>query len=174
MACSVITFVSCNDNAENTGDADTTTTDMVTTNTTGDYSAMADEFETNSNAGRYYDARSGQPIRISVDRTTGTKTNASTNEPINRYIYVMDDEWWAYDNQGNRLGKAKMENNQVWYEGDDGKWVDYDTKWKMEDDEMKMKSGDTKIKVEDDESKIKTENMKIKREDGETKVKTDN
>ena len=174
IAVSCLGLFACNDDSTTSTTTDSTSVTAGTTDgsgsvtTTTDYAAMADEFERNSAANRYMDARTGKPIKINVDRTTGTKTNATTNEPVTRYIMVDNNDWWAYDAEGTRLGKARYENNKVMYEGDNGKWVDYDVKWK--DD--KIKTDDMKIKTDEDGSiKIKTDDKKIKiDENGKTKV----
>lgn len=161
-------FVACNNDAQTSENTDSTT---MTTTSTGDYAAMADEFDRNSEAGKYVDVKSGKPIKISVDRTTGQKVNAETNEPVIRYIMIDGTDWWVYDVDGNRLGQAKFENGTVLFD-DNGNWVDYNTKWKDDGDEMKYKSGDTKVKVGDDGSmKIKTDDQKIKVDEDGKKVK---
>jgi hypothetical protein len=133
---------------------------------------MADEFERNSEAGKYYDARTGKPIKISVDRTTGRKTNTSNNSPVTRYVYNDNNDWWVYDAEGNRLSRARMQNNRFEFQDDSQKWVDYDARWKHDDDESKLKTDDMKIKVEKDgDMKIKTKDKKIKVEDGQVKEK---
>lgn len=165
-------FVACSNDAttgENT-DTLTTTETTMTTESTGDYAAKADEFERNSAAGKYRSVSTGEPVNLTVDRSTGRVVNAANNEPVRRYILVDGTTWWLYDIDGNRIGEARQQNGKIEY-NDNGNWVDYDTKWKADDDEWKMKSGDTKVKVEDDEMKIKTDEKKVKVEDGETKVK---
>ena len=178
-------LVAC-ENKNNKNDKDDTETSNTTTGTettetsTGDYAARADEFERNSEAGKYMDARSGKPVRLSVDRSTGKVMNTETRQPVTRYIYVDNNDWWVYDWEGNKLGQAKMENDRVLFD-DNGNWVDYDVKWKDDDsdtkvkideDESKMKTDDTKVKVEKDgDYKIKTKDKKIKKDEDGTKVK---
>jgi hypothetical protein len=183
LAVAMIGFTACNSGNNDTTGTNTDTssatgsaatgTETSTVSSSGDYAAMADEFERNSQAGKYRDARTGQPLRISVDRSTGAKMNAETNEPITRYIMVDNTDWWAYDNNGSRLGRARYENNKVMYEGDNNNWVDYDVKWKTDGDgESKMKTDGLKIKTEKDgDMKIKTDDKKIKIEDGKVKEK---
>ena len=164
----------CNSDGDTGATTDTTSTNVTTTTNTSnaDYAAMADEFQRNSEAGKYMDAKTGKPIKISVDKTTGKKLNTETNKPITRYIYVDNNDWWVYDWDGNRLGRAKMENNKMLFEDSSTKsWVDYDAKWKAEDDELKMKTDDIKIKSEDGETKIKTDDKVIKTDEDGTKVK---
>jgi len=176
FAALAIGFTACNSDSNTTATTDSATNgSTTTTNTsTSDYAAMADEYERNSEAGKYMDARTGKPIRISVDRTTGKRLNAETNEPITRYIFVDNNDWWAYDWEGNRLGRAKLEGDKVLYETDNNEWVDYDVKWKNDDGETKMKSDDMKVKTEaDGDMKIKTDDKKIKVEDGKVKEKND-
>ena len=132
---------------------------------------MADEFDRNSEAGKYRDVRTGEPIRISVDKTSGKKLNAETNENVTRYILVDDGDWWVYDWEGNRLGRAKMEDNKILFEDSNNNWVDYDVKWKNDDGETKMKTDDIKVKTEKDgDMKIKTKDKKIKKDEDGTKV----
>jgi hypothetical protein len=180
FAFSVLAFTACNSDGDKSGTNDSTSTTTTTTTTgetstsTGDYSAMADTFRMNSEAGKYLDVRTGKPIRISVDRTTGRKTNMENNEPVSRYIYKdTDTDWWVYDAEQNmRERRARMENNRVLFEDDDQKWVDYDNvKWKVDggDGEVKLETGDgSKVKVEKDGD------TKIKNADGsKTKIDED-
>ena len=168
-------FVACNNDADTAATDDTTTTTAGTITTTGDYSAMADEFQKNSDAGMYRDARTGQPIKISVDRTSGAKMNATTNEPLTRYIFIDNTDWWVYDAEGNRIREAKMENDKVVYKNEANAWVPWDKiKWD-EDGEGKYEDDSTKVKIEKDgDMKIKTKDKKIKVDDGKTTVKDDN
>lgn len=166
-------FAACNSDSNTSATTDSTgTSASATTNTSsGDYAAMADEFDRNSEAGKYRNVRTGEPIRISVDRTTGKKTNAETNENITRYILVDDNDWWVYDWEGNRLGRARMENDKVLFEDSSNNWVDYEVKWKNDDDESKMKTEDMKVKTEKDgDQKIKTDDKKIKKDEDGTKI----
>lgn len=176
FAVASISFVACNNDAKTGSTTDSTNTSVTNTTvstSSGDYSALADEFDKNSEAGKYMDARTGKPIKISVDRTTGVRMNAETHEPVVRYIYVDNNDWWAYDAEGTRLGRARYENDKVMYEGDNNTWVDYDVKWK--DDSTKMKTDDMKIKTDKNgETKIKTDDQKIKVDkDGTVKEKKD-
>jgi len=175
IACTAIGFGACNSDTKTAAEStdSTTTTNVTTTTSNSDYAAMADEFQRNSDAGKYMDAKTGKPIKISVDRTTGKKINAETNEPVTRYILVDDNDWWVYDWEGTRLGRAKLENDKVLYEGDNNEWVEYDVKWKNDGDENKVKSDDIKVKTEKDgDTKVKTDDKKVKvEEDGKVKEK---
>jgi hypothetical protein len=172
-------FIACNNDSttsettDSTTTTTTTTTDASTTTSSSDYTAMADEFQRNSDAGKYMDVKTGKPIKISVDKTTGKKINLTTNEPVTRYIYVDNNDWWVYDWEGSRLGRAKMDNNKVMFEDSVNKnWVDYDVKWKNDSDESKMKTDDIKVKTEKDgDIKIKTKDKVIKKDEDGTKVK---
>jgi hypothetical protein len=171
-------FMACNSDSTTSETTDsttttTTTTDATTTTSSSDYTAMADEFQRNSEAGKYMDVKTGKPIKISVDKSTGKKTNVETNEPVTRYIYVDNNDWWVYDWEGTRLGRAKMDNNKVVFEDSANKnWVDYDVKWKNDSDESKMKTDDIKVKTEKDgDMKIKTGDKVIKKDEDGTKVK---
>jgi hypothetical protein len=164
--------VACNSDSNTSTTTDSTTTSATTSTSNGDYAAMADEFQRNSDAGKYRNIKTGEPIKISVDRTTGKKMNVETNEPVTRYVYVDDNDWWVYDWEGNRLGRAKLENNKMMFEDSSDKWVDYDVKWKNDDDESKMKTDDIKIKTEKDgDMKIKTKDTVIKKDEDGTKGK---
>jgi hypothetical protein len=167
-------FAACNSDGNRTNATDSTTTTANTTVTSsGDYAAMADQFQQNSDAGKYRDVKTGKPIKISVDRSTGKKTNVETNEPVTRYILVDNNDWWVYDDEGTRLSRAKMENDKLLFE-DNNKWVDYEVKWKNDGDEEKMKSEGIKVKTDNDgDKKVKTDDRKIKTEDGEVKEKKD-
>lgn len=186
LAVTSLLFASCANNAEgdnknaDSPSVNTTTENSGSVTTTNDYSARADEFEKNSEAGKYMDVRTGKPVHLSVNRSTGRVTNKENNQEITRYIYVDNNDWWVYDGEGNQLGKAKWENDKVWFD-DNGNWVDYDAKWKddatdtkmkADEDETKLKTDDTKIKVEKDgDYKIKTGDKKIKKDEDGTKVK---
>lgn len=183
-------LVACNNDGDNTADNDTsaanangTETASNTATSTGNYAAWADTFRVNSEAGRYRDVRTGKPIRISVDPSTGARMNAETNEPVTRYVYVMDNDWWLYDDPNTRVGRVKWENDKMMYE-DNGSWIDYETKWKDGDSkikvdegdgEIKIKDGDTKTKIEKDgDTKTKTDGKKVKTDEDGTKIKDDN
>ncbi|HEX6333180.1 MAG TPA: hypothetical protein VFZ78_03075, partial [Flavisolibacter sp.] len=103
LAVALISFAACNNDGK-MSEADDTTA-AGTTTSSGDYAAMADEFQQRSDAGLYRDVRTGQPIKISVDRSSGAKVNTETNEPVTRYIYIDNNEWWVYDDAGTRLGR---------------------------------------------------------------------
>jgi len=186
LASGMAVLTACNNDANNTsGNADSLTNNNTTTDnsltTSGDYAAYADELERNSAAGRYINARTGQPYqRLNVDRQTGAVTDEN-NEPVWRY--VDKDSWWVYglddeDWTWKKLGEAKMENNELRYKDASGNWVTYDARWKTDDDDMdkswKMKSGDTKIKVDKDgDIKVKDESGKVKYDADDNKIKVD-
>ncbi|MGZ3916404.1 MAG: hypothetical protein ACXVBN_07005 [Flavisolibacter sp.] len=131
----------------------------------GDYAAMSGEFERNSAAGRYRDLRTGAPIHITVDPFSGQKTRGLSKDPVTRYIFVDDPDWWVYDNEGNRLGRAKMENNQLLFEDSNNTWVNYEVKWKNDGEESKMKTEGLKVKTTKDGAlKIKTADSVIKKD----------
>jgi hypothetical protein len=177
--------VACNNDADTTAKNDSTNatgTEITSNTTTTDYAAKADEFQKNSEAGRYRDARTGKPIKINVDRTTGARINAETNEPVRRYVIAdTDTDWWLYDETDSRLGRVRWDSNKMMYE-DNGNWIDYETRWKDDevkvkvdegDGDVKAKSDDAKVKIDKDgDTKIKTKDQKIKIDkDGSTKVK---
>jgi hypothetical protein len=174
----------CNNDADNTAMNDTTTT-TTTTTTTGEYAAMADSARINSEAGNYLDARTGKPLRINVDPSTGQRMNAETGEPVWRYVDRRT--WWVYGGDNwEPLGEARMDNNSLLYRDTNDNWVTYEKRWQAEDENLmndwkikydkdgsyKMKSGDTKIKVDEDgDTKIKTDDKKIKTDKDGTKIK---
>ncbi len=168
-------FAACNSDGDSTSsnESATTTTDVSTNTSTGNYAAQADSFKINSEAGNYLDARTGKPIKINVDATTGARVNAETNEPV-RY-YVDKRNWWVYsDNSWDTIGSAKMEGEELRFHSDNDKWVTYDERWKIDegDGEAKLKTEDSKIKVEKDgDTKIKTDDTKIKSDEEGMKVK---
>jgi hypothetical protein len=182
-AAVVVTLSACSNDGgttSNTNDTATTTTNnsTVSTETTtatsaGSYAAMADSVERNSQQGYYLNPRTGKAYsNLKVDRTTGRITDEG-GEPVWRYVDRRN--WWVYgdndmnDTMGNwgQIGTAKQEGEKIMYQGDGDKWVDYDTKWKKDDDGWKMKSGDTKIKVDKDGD------IKIKEGDKKTKIDED-
>jgi hypothetical protein len=166
------TSTSDTDNATKSGTTAGASTETTTQSSSNDYAAMADEFERNSTANKYYDPRTGKNVRISVDRTTGKRMNTETRQPITRYIYNDNNDWWVYDAEGTRLGRARMNNNRFQFQDDSNNWVDYDARWKHDDDESKLKTDDMKVKIEKDgDMKIKTKDKKIKVEDGVVKEK---
>ena len=173
-------FVACNNDGDNTATTDTTTTTTentaTTINTTTDYAALADTFQMGSNEGRYIDPRTGKSIRISVDPSTGVRTNVETGEPVWRYIDTRT--WWVYGGDTwDAQGEAKKDGDKIMYKGDNDAWVTYEQRWpddeKMKTD-WKTKSGDTKIKVsKDGDIKVKDENGKTKYDADDNKIKTD-
>jgi hypothetical protein len=181
-----LTMGACNNSSETTTAADTTGTNdtiVTTTNvtTSSDYSAMADTIEANSRSGYYLNPRTGKPLRLKVDRTSGTITDETSGEPV--WHYVDNRNWWVYGDDDNNnswdtLGQAKMEGSRLMYQDDNDKWVDYDARWKSEDErktkDWKTKVGDTKLKVgKDGDIKVKDENGKVKYDASKDKMKTD-
>jgi hypothetical protein len=182
-AAAVITLTACNndgassDATDSAANANSTEATSNTATSEGSYAAMADSIERNSEQGYYLNPQTGKSYgKLKVDRKSGRITTEG-GEPVWRY--VDNRNWWVYGddnmddsmNNWNQVGEARMDGEKIMYKGDGDKWVDYDTKWKKEDDEWKMKQGDTKIKVEDDEMKIKDGDKKIKVEDDEMKIK---
>jgi hypothetical protein len=176
-------MVACNNDGEGSeaaNDTMATTTEnttATTTTTTSDYSALADSARINSEAGNYLDPKTGKAIRISVDPKTGARTNAETGEPVWRYVDRRT--WWVYGGDNwDTVGTARMDGKKIVYRGDADKWVDYDNRWKTDDEKMaedwKKKYGDTKVKVsKDGDIKVKDENGKIKYDADDKKIKTD-
>jgi hypothetical protein len=177
-------FVACNNDSTDTATTDSTTTttdNTVTTNATTstmkDYTAMADTFRVNNEAGNYLNPKTGKPIRIKYDTTTQSVVDETSGEPVWRYVDRRN--WWVYGGENwETIGEAKMQNNKIMYKGDNDTWVDYDVRWKEEDtrlkDSWKQKYGDTKIKVnKDGDVKVKDESGKTKYDAEKNKVKTD-
>lgn len=174
-------MVACNSDGDNTAEADSlTTTESTATTTavsTGDYAAQADSARINSEAGHYLDARTGKPIRITVDPQTGARTNAETGEPVWRYVDRRN--WWVYGGDNwDKVGEARQQGEQIEYKGDNDAWVTYDKRWIDEDAKMaedwKKKYGETKVKVDKDgDIKVKDESGDIKYDADDNKIKTD-
>ena len=162
-------------NTSSTNTTSTTNSTMTATSSVGNYAAMADTVEKNSQQGYYLNPKTGKPYKsLKVDRTTG-RISDETGEPVWRY--VDNRNWWVYGDKGtdttttwSQVGEAKMDKDKLTYHGDGDKWVNYDDRW-MKDDEMmvkKWKSSDNGMK-----QKVTTENgdkIKIKTdEDGNLK-----
>ena len=169
-------FAACNNDGDSTASMDSTsstTTESTTSTSTGNYAAQADSFRVNSEAGYYLDARTGKPIKIRVDASTGARINEETNEPVD--YYVDKRTWWVYgDDSWDTIGSARMDGSQLRYRGENDKWVTFEEKWKIDegDGEAKMKTDDSKTKVEKDgDSKTKTEDGKVKTDEEGVKVK---
>lgn len=147
------------------------TTPGTTTTNAGNYAAMADTVEKNSQQGYYLNPKTGKPFKsLRVDRTTGSISD-DAGEPVWRY--VDNRNWWVYGGDTwQHTGDAKMEGDKLMYQDEGDKWIDYDTRWKTEDEEMnkKWKSSDNGMKQKmttesGDKIKIKTD------EEGNTKMK---
>lgn len=168
----VIGFVACNSDGDNTSSTDSiTTTDVTTSTSGGNYAAQADSFRVNSEAGYYLNARTGKPIKIKVDPTTGSRINEETNEPVD--YYVDKRTWWVYgDDSWDTIGSAQMEGEELRFRSDNDKWVTFDEKWKTDGGETKMKTEDSKTKTEKDgDTKTKTSDGKVKTDEDGTKAK---
>lgn len=186
-AALAVGFVACNNEGDNKASSDTTaaavddnTTAAAGRNTsTQDYTALADTFRMNSEAGNYLDPRTGKAMRISIDTATGQRVNVETGEPVWRYVDRRT--WWVYsgdENTWDTVGAARMEGNRILYRDTSDKWVDYNTRWKSEDERMmsdwKKKYGDTKVKMsKDGDIKVKDKSGKVKYDADDNKVKTD-
>lgn len=171
-------FTSCSNGANDTATTDSTTTTTTTTGTettmassTGNYAAMADSVEKNSEQGYYLNPKTGKAYgKLTVDRSTGRVTTEA-GEPVWRYVDRRN--WWVYGgNDWSQEGEAKMEGDKLMYKGDGDKWVDYDTRWMKEDEENMKKwkesdAGNKQKMVTEDGDKIKVKND----EEGNTKIK---
>lgn len=186
--CIVAGFTACNNSSDGTASNDTSNTTLdtsgtagvVTDNSTVDYAAFADSVERNSQSGYYLNPKTGKKLNLKVDRNSGAITDASSGEPVWRY--VDNRNWWVYglddDYTWNTMGEAQMKSDRLTYRSDDDKWVDYDARWKSQDENLskswKSKSGDVKIKFgKDGDIKIKDKDGKTKYDADDNKVKTD-
>ncbi|HVF97684.1 MAG TPA: hypothetical protein VM871_10195 [Flavisolibacter sp.] len=196
VAALAIGFTACNssgDTADTKDSSNSTTTNSTTVSTptdntnvsVGNYAAMADSVERNSQQGYYLNPKTGKAYKsLKVDRTTGAITD-DAGEPVWRY--VDNRNWWVWGDNGTdsghnwgQVGEARMEKDRIMYKGDGDKWLDYDNRWLNEDAEMakkwKSSDGGMKQKVvteEGDKIKVKTDeegNTKIKVNDQKTKV----
>jgi len=187
----VMSFAACNNSSNTSGSTDTTSTTgdtstAATTTTTssasGDYSAFADSVESSSQAGHILNPRTGKSMHVKVNRSNGEITDATTNEPVWRYVdnrnwwvYGIDDSDWSWENMGEaRMGK----NNQLEYKDDNNTWADYDSHYKSSDEKLnktyKTRIGDTKIKLgKDGDIKIKDKDGKVKYDADDNRIKTD-
>jgi hypothetical protein len=185
-AAIVFGFTACNNSSDGATAGDSTTKSgdtsatANTANSTNDYSAFAADIEKNSESGRYLNPKTGKPMKLKVDRTSGAVTDAETGEPVWRY--VDNTNWWVYglddDYYWDKLGEARMESNKLVYKDSDNKWVDYDAMWNTEDQNLsktwKTKSGDLKIKFgKDGDIKVKDKTGTTKYDADDNKIKTD-
>lgn len=179
--------VACSNEGAGTASNDTTTTsttanvETTTATSTGEYAAMADSVERNSQKGYYLNPKTGQPYSgLKVDRSTGRVTTEA-GEPVWRF--VDNRNWWVYSwdpaaGNWSQTGEARLENNTLRYKDDGNNWVDYDTRWKKDDgileDEWKKETENAKVKVEEDgDTKIKYEDgTKVKQDEDGIKIKT--
>lgn len=172
-------IIACSNDGNDTAANDTTTTattaniETTTATSTGDYAAMADSVERNSQQGYYLNPKTGQAYNnLRVDRSTG-RVATEAGEPVWRYVDRRN--WWVYGYDTNnhnwgQVGEARMQGNRLEYKGDNNNWMDYDARWKKDDglfeDEWKRETENSKMKVEEDGD------MKLKKDDG-TKIKQD-
>lgn len=183
LASGLVTFVACNNSTNSTAEnMDSTATENVSgsNNSSGNYSAYADDIEKGSAEGNYINPRTGKPYgKLTVNRNTGEITDEN-NEPVWRYVdkrtwwvYGVDDDWnWE------KLGEAKIDNNQLLYKDDNGNWLTYDKRWSTNDETItkswKAKSGDAKIKFDKDgDIKYKDDSTQVKYDADDDKIKTD-
>lgn len=136
-------FVACNNDGDGSTATDSPTTTTIdntattTTTSTSNYTALADTFRVNSEAGNYLDPRTGKSMRIRVDTATGMRMNEATNEPVWRYVDKRDYKVYSGDDMNSMwdtVGTARMQNNRLEYRGDNDSWVNYDKRWKTDDD----------------------------------------
>ena len=192
-------LAACNNDANDTATTDSTaTTENTTTTSTGagmdagntttatsttNYTAMADSFRVNSEAGNYLNPRTGKPMRLRYDTERHYAVDETTNEPVWRYVDKRNYSVYGTmenDTVGmyNSMGTARMQNNRLEYQGEGDTWVTYDKRYKEEDERRtkgwKIKDGDTKIKVSrDGDIKVKDENGKVKYDADDNKIKVD-
>jgi hypothetical protein len=168
-----LSFAACNNSADNSATNDTTAIDsnsVTTVTSSNNYAARVDSVNMNVSAGNYLNPRTGKAYtKLNVDANTGKITDES-GQPVRRYVDRRN--WWVYDTDlWDTVGSAQWKNNQLWYRGDNGDWVEYDKRWT--DDNMSM--GDTSTsgntKVDDNGNKVKDDNLKVKVADDGKKVK---
>jgi len=179
-------FTACNNSSDGTATNDSVNTTLDSSGTAGAvststyYSAFADSVERNSQSGYYLNPKTGKKLTLKVDRSSGVVSDASTGDPVWRY--VDNRNWWVYglddDYTWNAMSEAQMKADKLTYRSDDDKWVDYDARWKSQDENLsktwKTKSGDVKIKFgKDGDIKIKDKDGKTKYDADDNKVKTD-
>lgn len=121
-------LTACNNNGANNANGDSTSSSTTTTVTSSNhYSARADSIRMNSQAGNYLNTRTGKPITLRMDTTTGTITDES-GAPVKRYVDKRT--WWVYDAaSGDTVGSAEMNNGSLMYRGSNGDWEAYDKRW---------------------------------------------
>src|SRR5215212_4357760 len=174
-------FTACNNSSETAATSDSLNTSTDTSNlgsagtstSSSDYAAYADNIEKTSQEGHYLNPKTGKPLKLKVNRNSGVITDEATGEPVWRY--VDNRNWWVYglddDYYWDTIGQAKMQSDKLVYKDDSDKWVDYDARWKSDDENLsktwKTKSGDVKIKFGKDGD------IKVKDKDGTTKYDAD-
>ena len=141
-AAIVLGFTACNNSSDGTATNDTSNTTVDTSSTAGtastttDYAAFADSVERNSQSGYYLNPRTGKKLNLKVDRTSGAISDAESGEPVWRY--VDNRNWWVYglddDYTWDAMGEAQMKADRLTYRSEDDKWVDYDVRWKSQDE----------------------------------------
>ena len=113
-------FVACSNegtssNTEYTASTTNTTSPTQTVTSEGNYAAMADSVERNSQQGYYLNPKTGKKYSsLKVDRTTGRITDEA-GEPVWRYVDSRN--WWVYGDDNfddsmfswNQVGEAKMD-----------------------------------------------------------------
>jgi hypothetical protein len=122
-------FVSCNNSGSSASSTDSSTTNTATTTATssGNYAARADSIRINSEAGNYLNPRTGKPVKLSMNTTSGAVTDES-GRPVKRYVDKRS--WWVYDvASGDTVGSANMNNGSLMYRGSNGDWETYDKRW---------------------------------------------
>jgi hypothetical protein len=189
LAASIILgLAACNNSSDGTAandspgavPADSNKAVMDNASSSGNYSAFADSVERNSKSGYYLNPKTGKKLNLKVDRTSGTITDAQTNEPVWRY--VDNRNWWVYgiddDYYWDNMGEAKMQSDKLIYKDDNNKWVDYDVRWKATDENLsktwKTNANGVKIKFgKDGDIKVKDKEGTTKYHADKNKVTTD-
>lgn len=103
MAALAISFAACNssdttttenkDSANNSTSANTSSTEMNTASSVGNYAALADSVRINSAAGYYLNPRTGKPYKnLKVD--SSGQIWDETGAPVWRYVDRRN--WWVY------------------------------------------------------------------------------
>ncbi len=170
-------FVACNNSSDTTSSTDSSSLTNTATDV-GQYAAKADSIRINSEAGNYLNAKTGKPIKLSMDTKTGKVTD-ETGAPVWRYVDRRN--WWVYGGTNwDTIGRAQMKDDQLWYWRDD-KWINYDDMWKTEDERMSsMNDANTTTTTTEGDTtgnykmKLKTKDGKVKTDEKGTKTKPKN
>ncbi len=164
----VVSFVACSNNANETQQSDTTTIVPTTTTTTESNASVttttAPVVKLKANAD-YIDLKTGKKIRLRVDTVTQFVLNEVTKEPIVFYIDPATND--TFDARGRLVNKALIRNTDGDYTINESMLMPQETV--LEDTIADL--GKSKEKIKDDKYKFKDENIKVKIKEDKTKIK---